>query len=136
VQNDDEFNKWDFYDKIYFAMKESETFVERYNSIKSIYPKYLPFSSSVPVFSEEFRKVIKRFYRFADGFTQQTNEVEDLIKKTTENTLIEFNRLLATKIQISGISIVCQIYINIEYFILCCGEYEDILTQRRYFSIT
>jgi hypothetical protein len=51
------------------------------DSAKVQFPKTLPFSNSLVVSVMEIKRFIVLFYQFSDGFHQQFNEMDDILKK-------------------------------------------------------
>ncbi|KAJ3318536.1 hypothetical protein HDV06_000419 [Boothiomyces sp. JEL0866] len=103
---------------------------------KDIFPKILPFSKGFPQTCRYIRELIFGFYKFADGFSQQSHEIDDLMKKTLENLLLNLNSAYHEKIESSGISVVNQLMINIQYFTSACTQFEDILQERKNIRVT
>ncbi|KAJ3333415.1 hypothetical protein HDU76_008439 [Blyttiomyces sp. JEL0837] len=81
---------------------------------------------------KEDKKLSMRFYQFAEGFDQQHNEIDDLLKKSLENLLIQtLGTAIVSKLTYSNLSQAVQIIANMEYFELASGEFEELLTERR-----
>ncbi|KAJ3271937.1 hypothetical protein HDV01_006071 [Terramyces sp. JEL0728] len=80
------------------------------------------------------KELIIGFYKFADGFSQQSHEIDDLMKKTMENLLLNLNSAYHEKIESSGISVVHQLMINVQFFASACTQFEDMLQERKYSS--
>ncbi|KAJ3293592.1 hypothetical protein HK104_004344 [Borealophlyctis nickersoniae] len=79
------------------------------------------------------KSFIQNFYRFAEGFAQQYNEMDDLLKKSLENLLVQnLNGAILRKLAANNLSQVVQIIVNLEYFQLVCGEFEELLVENRY----
>jgi hypothetical protein len=100
------------------------------------YPKTFPFSQCLPKFVSIIRSMLKDFYKFAEGFSQQGYEIDDLVKKTMENLLTEINKVFIDKLTNNGISIIHQLLKNIQFFNLSCVEFEDILSDKRHSTRT
>jgi exocyst complex component 6 len=97
-----------------------------------IFPKTLPFSAGVPNICRYIHLMITGFYRFADGFSQQNHEIDDLLKKTLENLLVGINNAYNEKIVVAGVSVVNQIMNNVSMFDHACHQFEDILMDKRF----
>lgn len=96
-----------------------------------IFPKTMPFSAGVPRICRHIYSMITGFYKFADGFSQQNHEIDDLLKKTLENLLVGINSAYNDKISTSGVSVVNQIMNNVSMFEYACHQFEDILMEKR-----
>ncbi|KAJ3216527.1 hypothetical protein HDU67_009312 [Dinochytrium kinnereticum] len=80
----------------------------------------------------EDKRVNLRLPTFADGFSQQNNEMDDLLKKSLENLLIQSLGNAVTRVLgRSQVAEVVQILTNAEYFVLACGEFEQMLSEKR-----
>jgi exocyst complex component 6 len=101
-----------------------------------IFPKVLPFSRGVPQSCKYIRELVYGFYKFAEGFSQQNYEIDDLLKKTIENLLLTVNSLFRDRIGSAGLSVVYQMTINVQYFGKACTDFEDLLMERRYSART
>ncbi|TPX68523.1 hypothetical protein SpCBS45565_g03037 [Spizellomyces sp. 'palustris'] len=127
------------YDKVTLAFKlkdDSKTRNLKYVSkewASSIrFPKTLPFSKGFPQCCDRIKQFITGFYRFAEGFEQQYNEMDDLLKKSLENLLVQtLNGTLMRKIMVNNMSQVVQIMINLEYFEMACAEFEQLLMENK-----
>ncbi|KAJ3164908.1 hypothetical protein HDU88_004888 [Geranomyces variabilis] len=96
------------------------------------FPKTLPFSRGFPQACNAIKRFITDFYRFAEGFEQQYNEMDDLLKKSLETLIAQdLNGALMRKVMVNNISQVVQILVNLEYFELACGDFETVLMERR-----
>jgi hypothetical protein len=100
------------------------------------FPRAMPFSKGFPECCATVKGFINGFYHFAEGFEQQHNEMDDLLKKSLENLLIQtIGTTLSRRLGHSTIEQAVQIMVNIEYFVLACGEFEDILIEKRYATL-
>ncbi|KAI9366700.1 exocyst complex subunit Sec15-like-domain-containing protein [Zopfochytrium polystomum] len=109
------------------ALKYKE---ETRTSVK--FPRTLPFSKAIPSCCEQIRFFVNGFYRFADGFEQNHNEMDDLLKKSLENLLIQsLATTLSRKLSSSNMSQAVQIMINLDYFEQACHEFEELLIEKR-----
>jgi len=45
------------------------------------FPRTLPFSKVVPYCCEDIRQFVGKFYRFVEGFNQEQNEMDELVKE-------------------------------------------------------
>ncbi|KAI8855047.1 exocyst complex subunit Sec15-like-domain-containing protein [Chytridium lagenaria] len=78
------------------------------------------------------KKFINGFYQFSDGFSQQNNEMDDLLKKSLENLLIQsLSNALTRVLGRSTLPQAVQILTDADYFVQACGEFESILSERR-----
>lgn len=101
-----------------------------------IFPKTLPFSKGFPQSCRYIRDLINGFYRFADGFSQQNHEIDDLLKKTLENLLLSVNSSYHARISSAGLSVVFRLMVNAQYFKYACQQFEDLLLENRYAAKT
>ena len=106
------------------------------NQFKSLilirFPKLLPFSKGFPKCCQIVYQFINRFYQFADGFAQQNNEMDDLLKKSLESLLVQnLNGALMKKLAIGSLSAVIQIMVNVQYFEQACYQFEMFLQAKR-----
>jgi hypothetical protein len=75
--------------------------------------------------------MVQGFYKFADGFSQQNHEIDDLLKKTLENLLQGINNAYIEKLANSGISVVYQLMINLTFCESACEQFESLLVEKR-----
>ncbi|KAI8825282.1 exocyst complex subunit Sec15-like-domain-containing protein [Fimicolochytrium jonesii] len=96
------------------------------------FPKTLPFSRGFPRCCASIRAFVVGFYRFAEGFEQQYNEMDDLLKKSLEHVLSEdLLGCMMGKMMVNNISQVVQILVNLEWFEGACAEFEALLGEMR-----
>ncbi|KAJ8325588.1 Rab GTPase-binding exocyst subunit S15 [Batrachochytrium dendrobatidis] len=97
-----------------------------------LFPKILPFSKGFYKCCQYVKDFIYDYYRFADGFSQQSYEMDDLLKKSLENLLVQnLNGALMKKIGSTSLSLVIQIMINCQWFEKACGQFEEMLQEQR-----
>ncbi|KAJ3045438.1 hypothetical protein HDV00_010308 [Rhizophlyctis rosea] len=95
-------------------------------------PHTFPFSRGFVSTCEVIKSYIGGFYRFAEGFTQQYNEMDDLLKKSLENLLgLNLNGAVMRKLAANSLSQAVQVMVNLEYFEKACGEFEELLIEKR-----
>ena len=94
--------------------------------------RILPCSSEIAPQINGIMTMIQDFYKFSDGFAQQSYEIDDLVKKTVEGVLVNIIEAITEKIRISGISTVFQILRNAEYYANACHRIEQTLQEKRY----
>ena len=121
---------------------ELEEILDRMNISKEMIPtfprgetsnsKILPFSNEIAPQVQGLISMINDFYKFSDGFAQQSYEIDDLVKKTVESMLASIVEAITAKINISGISMVFQILRNAEYYANACHRVEQVLMEKRY----
>ncbi|KAJ3391671.1 hypothetical protein HDU92_008920 [Lobulomyces angularis] len=96
------------------------------------FPITLPFSKGVPIICKLIKNFIKGFYRFAEGFQQQNNEMDDLLKKSLENMIsVSLNGALIELLYHNNLSQAVQILINVMTFEKSLHQFEKILTENR-----
>lgn len=97
------------------------------------FPFNFPFSSGVPAICAEAKHLILHFYRFSNGFIQQSNEIDDLLKKILENVLVEtVNGLYREKLATAGLNVAIQLMINSQWLAYACDDFEILLHEERY----
>lgn len=73
---------------------------------------------------------------FSDGFSQQNNEIDDLLKKSLDSILVQtINGSLSRIVAKGTINQAMQIMTNVSYFEKATVMFEEILMERRYFSL-
>ncbi|KAJ1342817.1 histidinol-phosphate transaminase [Batrachochytrium salamandrivorans] len=98
---------------------------------KLTFPKILPFSKGFQKCCQYIKNFISDYYRFADGFSQQSYEMDDLLKKSLENLLVQnLNGSLLRKIEGTSLSLVIQVMINAQWFEKACGQFEEVLQDQ------
>jgi len=96
------------------------------------YPTQLTFSKGVPKTCARMKTFISQFYKFAEGFQQQNNEMDDLVKKSLENILsISVCTPLLDLLASNNLSQAVQILVNISAFEKACVGFESVLTGHR-----
>ncbi|KAJ3122234.1 hypothetical protein HK098_003002 [Nowakowskiella sp. JEL0407] len=95
------------------------------------YPRTLPFSRGFIKICYVIREFVIGFYRFKEGFEQQHNEMDDLVKKSLESILSTIAQLLRAKFMQNNLSQVVQIIVNLEYLELATEQFEKFLDEFR-----
>nr|KAJ3421176.1 hypothetical protein HK105_004310 [Polyrhizophydium stewartii] len=96
------------------------------------FPKVLPFSKGFPRCCQHVHDFIAGFYRFAGGFSQQSHEMDDLLKKCLENLLVQnLNGALLRKVFSSSLSLVIQVMVNAQWMEKACKQFEEALQEQR-----
>ncbi|KAI1320721.1 hypothetical protein EDD11_010255 [Mortierella claussenii] len=122
VENQDEYN----------LLQMSFRFKEDRKSSRQGFPRTLPFSKVVPYCCEDIRQFVSQFYRFVEGFNQEQNEMDDLVKDSLDTLLIQYvHSVWLKKLESRILSQIAQIIINLEYFQGACGDFEQLLTEMR-----
>jgi hypothetical protein len=79
--------------------------------------------------------MITQFYQFSIGFIQQSNEIDDMLKKIIHtillNVVCEFYKL---KVLNASINIAVQLMLNCKWWAYGCDEFEAILLEKRCFA--
>jgi hypothetical protein len=79
--------------------------------------------------------MITKFYQFSIGFIQQSNEIDDMLKKIIHTILInvvcEFYKV---KVANASINIAVQLMLNCKWWAYGCDELESILLEKRNFA--
>ncbi|KAJ1562296.1 hypothetical protein HK096_011657 [Nowakowskiella sp. JEL0078] len=79
------------------------------------YPKSMTFSRGFLKYCDLIRSFVIGFYKFAEGFEQQHNEMDDLVKKSLESILTSLADALSTQITQNNLSQAVQIILNFEF---------------------
>lgn len=97
------------------------------------FPRTLPFSKVVPYCCEDIREFVSQFYLFVEGFNQEQNEMDELVKESLDTLLIQYvHSVWLKKLESRSLSQIAQIIINLEYFQGACADFEQLLTDSRY----
>ncbi|KAG0043847.1 hypothetical protein BGZ83_010980 [Gryganskiella cystojenkinii] len=127
VENQDEYNLL----QLAFRFKEDR------RATKLGFPRTLPFSKVVPYCCEDIRLFVGQFYRFVEGFNQEQNEMDELVKDSLDTLLIQHvHSVWLKKLESGNLSQIAQIIINLEYFQGACSDFELLLTESRSTSDT
>ncbi|KAF9110162.1 hypothetical protein BGX27_006704 [Mortierella sp. AM989] len=122
VENQDEYN----------VLQMAFRFKEDRKSSRQGFPRTLPFSKVVPYCCEDIRQFVSQFYNFVEGFNQEQNEMDDLVKDSLDTLLIQHvHSVWLKKLESRNLSQISQIIINLEYFQSACGDFEQLLTELR-----
>ncbi|KAF9351418.1 hypothetical protein BGX26_010571 [Mortierella sp. AD094] len=122
VENQDEYD----------LLQKSFRFKEDRKSLRQGFPRTLPFSKVVPYCCEDIREFVRQFYRFVEGFNQEQNEMDDLVKDSLDTLLIQHvHSVWLKKLESRNLSQISQIIVNLEYFQGACGDFEQLLTDMR-----
>ncbi|KAK0521565.1 Rab GTPase-binding exocyst subunit S15 [Tilletia horrida] len=100
---------------------------------KKPFPITLPFSHTYPLCCMDIRNLVDQYYTFSEGFSQHTRDIDDILKKTLDELLIQ---QVSTGIRTSlektkQLSQIVQIVVNAEHFKLACEELENLLIALR-----
>ncbi|TPX48757.1 hypothetical protein SeLEV6574_g01846 [Synchytrium endobioticum] len=96
------------------------------------FPRSVPFSKGFPQCCERIQSFITGFYRFAEGFSTQYGEMDDLLKKSLDSLLIQHvNGALLRQLITHNLSQAVQIRVNLDYWELACPQFEVLLMERR-----
>lgn len=89
------------------------------------YPFSFPFSLGIPLIFEALEQMINQFYMFSNGLAQQSNEIDDLLKKILEDLLVnDVNTHYKDKLAGSTVlSIAVQLMLNSQWMSLVCTDY-------------
>lgn len=104
------------------------------SSAKSVFPKSFPFSQSFLGSCKEIKAFIQGFYQFAEGFHQQFNEMDDILKKAVEVLITQHicssleGKLMSGTIKLSE---VVRTILDLEHYQLYIAEIETIIHQKR-----
>ncbi|KAF9963544.1 hypothetical protein BGZ65_002449 [Modicella reniformis] len=122
VENQDEYN----------VLQMSFRFKEDRKASRQGFPRNLAFSKVVPYCCEDIIQFVKQFYLFVEGFNQEQNEMDDLVKDSLDTLLIQHvHSVWLKKLESRNLTQIVQIFINLEYFQGACGDFEQLLGERR-----
>ncbi|KAG0357915.1 hypothetical protein BG005_002980 [Podila minutissima] len=122
VENQDEYN----------VLQMSFRFKEDRQAARRGFPRTLPFSKVVPYCCEDIRQFVSQFYLFVEGFNQEQNEMDELVKESLDTLLIQYvHSVWLKKLESRSLSQIAQIIINLEYFQGACADFEQLLTDSR-----
>lgn len=77
--------------------------------------------------------MIVKFYMFSNGFIQQSNEIDDLLKKILQNILVNtVNGIYHDKIESCSIGVAIQLMLNAQWFEYACEDIEALLLDKRF----
>ena len=98
----------------------------------SSFPITLPFSKSFPKTCLLIKTFISSFLLFAEGFSQQNNEMDDLLKKSLDSILIQtLNGTLMRLLSKGTINLAIQMITNLPYYEKALTMFEEQLVERR-----
>lgn len=97
------------------------------------FPLALPFSQTYPLCCIDIRNLTDQYYQFSDGFSQSHRDVDDILKKSLDELLIQqvSNSIRASLHKTSNLSQIAQIVVNAEHFRLACTQLETLLAALR-----
>ncbi|KAF9159971.1 hypothetical protein DFQ26_005996 [Actinomortierella ambigua] len=121
----------------YDILQSAFTFNEDEDAARQGFPRTLPFSKVVPYCCEDIRSFVTQFYKFIEGFKQEQNELDELVKDSLDTLLIQHvHSVLLKKLESQNLSQIAQIIVNLEYFQNACGDFEHLLANSRSTSDT
>ncbi|TPX32691.1 holo-[acyl-carrier-protein] synthase [Synchytrium microbalum] len=121
-------NNYDEYEQVNKAFTLRED-IQKQNQR---FPRIVPFSRGFPQCCERIQAFITGFYRFAEGFSTQYGEMDDLLKKSLESLLIQHvNGALLRQLSSNNLSAAVQIRVNLDYWEMACPQFEILLQERR-----
>ncbi|PWN28587.1 exocyst complex subunit Sec15-like protein, partial [Jaminaea rosea] len=96
-------------------------------------PLALPFSQTYPLCCMDIRSLVDQYYVFSDGFSQHHRDIDDILKKSLDDLLIQqvSNAIRHSVETTSNLSQITQIVVNAEHFKLACTNLERLLAALR-----
>ncbi|CAO1614166.1 unnamed protein product [Sympodiomycopsis kandeliae] len=96
-------------------------------------PLALPFSQTYPLCCMDIRNLVDQYYTFSDGFSQHHRDIDDILKKSLDDLLIQqvSNAIRKSVETTSNLSQITQIVVNAEHFKLACTQLESLLSALR-----
>ncbi|PWN42536.1 exocyst complex subunit Sec15-like protein [Ceraceosorus guamensis] len=97
------------------------------------FPLALPFSQTYPLCCMDIRHLVDEYYTFSDGFSQYHRDIDDILKKSLDELLIQqvSSSIRASVESTSNLSQIAQIVVNAEHFKLACTSLEGLLAALR-----
>lgn len=97
------------------------------------FPLTLPFSQTYPLCCMDIRNLTDQYYQFSDGFSSSHRDVDDILKKSLDELLIQqvSNSIRSSLQRTSNLSQIAQIVVNAEHFRLACTQLEALLAALR-----
>ncbi|CZS90715.1 related to secretory pathway protein (exocyst complex protein Sec15) [Rhynchosporium agropyri] len=96
------------------------------------FPCVLPFSQMYPLCCIDIRNFLNQFYFFSDDHFQHPNVIDDALKKSLDQLLLEkVCRSLVERLSSQYLGQIVQILINLEHFETACRELEQLLIAAR-----
>lgn len=97
------------------------------------FPLALPFSQTYPLCCIDIRNLTDQYYQFSDGFSQSHRDVDDILKKSLDELLIQqvSNSIRSSLQKTNNLSQIAQIVVNAEHFRLACTQLETLLAALR-----
>ncbi|KAL5319896.1 hypothetical protein ACEPPN_012954 [Leptodophora sp. 'Broadleaf-Isolate-01'] len=97
-----------------------------------IFPCVLPFSQMYPLCCIDIRNFLNQFYFFSDDHFQHPNVIDEALKKSLDQLLLEkVCRSLVERLSSQYLGQIVQILINLEHFETACRELEQLLIAAR-----
>jgi len=96
------------------------------------FPCVLPFSQMYPLCCIDIRNFLNQFYFFSDDHFQHPNVIDEALKKSLDQLLLEkVCRSLVERLSSQYLGQIVQILINLEHFETACRELEQLLIAAR-----
>ncbi|KAH7393539.1 exocyst complex subunit Sec15-like-domain-containing protein [Cadophora sp. MPI-SDFR-AT-0126] len=96
------------------------------------FPCVLPFSQMYPLCCIDIRNFLNQFYFFSDDHFQHPNVIDEALKKSLDELLLEkVCRSLVERLSSQYLGQIVQILINLEHFETACRELEQLLIAAR-----
>ncbi|PBP20252.1 exocyst complex component [Diplocarpon rosae] len=97
-----------------------------------IFPCVLPFSQMYPLCCIDIRNFLNQFYFFSDDHFQNPNVIDETLKKSLDELLLEkVCHSLVERLHSQYLGQIVQILINLEHFETACRELEQLLAAAR-----
>lgn len=106
----------------------------------------MPFSQTYPMCCINIRSFVEQFYQFADGVAQHHVDIDEVLRKVSRRsgcrhlTVQSLDDLLTDNVSkqiarrlknMSNLSQLAQVVINLEHFATACDELESVLMNLR-----
>ncbi|WWC70274.1 uncharacterized protein I206_104224 [Kwoniella pini CBS 10737] len=97
------------------------------------FPQAMPFSQTYPMCCINIRNFVDQFYQFTDGVAQQHLDIDEVLRKSLDGLLSDHvSKQIAKRLQnMSNLSQIAQVVINLEHFSTACDELEGVLMNLR-----
>jgi hypothetical protein len=93
----------------------------------------MPFSQVYPMCCINIRNFVDQFYQFADGVSQQLVDIDEVLRKSLDVLLTDHVSKKCAQLvkNMSNLSQIAQVVINLEYFLVACEELQSVLMNLR-----
>ena len=93
----------------------------------------MPFSQTYPMCCINIRNFVDQFYQFTEGVVQQHLDLDEVLRQSLDGLLTTHvcDQIVKRLSQMSNLSQIAQIVVNIDHFARACEELEGVLVNLR-----